>query len=61
MARNKLTKSDIDKALPPKEKREAIEQSERYVREYELSRKELDEMLSRLEKVMEKLKRTENM
>lgn len=52
MQRNKLTKKDIDRVLPPKEKEEAIEQSERYEKEYETSKRKLDEILQQLEEMM---------
>ncbi len=59
MAKNKLTRSDIDKAIPPREKDEAIRQSERYEMEYNISKKELDEILEKLEQLMELLKEKE--
>ena len=48
----KLTRNDIEKVLPPQEREEAIKQSERYEKEYEISKKRLDELLSELEKLM---------
>lgn len=57
--KSKLTKSDMDRIIPPKKKAEAIEQSERYEREYELSKKELDDMIKKLDELLEKLKNSE--
>lgn len=57
--KSKLTKSDMDRIIPPKKKDEAIEQSERYEREYELSKKELDDMIKKLDELLEKLKNSE--
>ena len=59
MAKNKLTRSDIDKAIPPREKDKAIRQSERYEMEYNISKKELDGILEKLEQLMELLKEKE--
>lgn len=55
----KLTKSDIEKVIPPKDKSEAIEQSERYEKEYEVSKKELEAILESLEQLLEELKMIE--
>lgn len=54
MAKNKLSRKDIEKVFPPKDKNEAIEQSERYEKEYEISKKELDEFLRKLEELSKK-------
>lgn len=48
MAKIKLTKKDIERVLPPMEKEQAIKQTEKYVAEYEKSKKELEEMLEKL-------------
>lgn len=55
MAKTKLTKKDIDKAIPPRKKDEAIKQSERYEKEYNLSKKELEEILEKFEELMKLL------
>lgn len=55
----KLTKSDIEKVIPPKDKNEAIEQSERYEKEYEISKKELEDILENLGQLMEEFKKME--
>jgi hypothetical protein len=55
----KLTKKDIDRAFPPREKEDAIEQSARYEQEYESSRKELDEMLKKMDELLKKLEAME--
>ena len=60
MAKIRLTKNDIDKIIPPKGKFAAIEQSERYEKEYEVSRKELDEILKQLEELMNRLNDSES-
>ena len=52
-------KNNIDKVLPPKEKKDAIEQSERYEKEYEMSRKKLDEILMELERLKKELEELE--
>lgn len=54
--KSKLTKNDIDKVMPPKHKEGAIEQSERYEKEYEISKKELDDILKKMEKMMDALR-----
>ena len=60
MAKIKLIKNDFEKVLPPKEKQEAIEQSERYEKEYEKSKKQLDEILEQLEILMKELEKQED-
>lgn len=60
MAKIKLTKNDFEKVLPPKEKQEAIEQSERYEKEYEKSKKQLDAILEQLERLMKELDKQED-
>ena len=57
--KSKLTKRDMDRIIPPKKKDEAIEQSERYEREYELGKEELDDMIKKLDELLEKLKNSE--
>lgn len=59
MAKIKLTRNDIEKAIPPLEKNEAIKQSERYEEEYHMSKKELDEIIERLKKLMNELEELE--
>lgn len=48
MAKIKLTKKDIERVIPPMDKEQAIAQTEKYVLEYEKSKKELEEMLEKL-------------
>ncbi len=57
--KNKLTKNDIDKIIPPKEKREAIEQSVRYEQEYEMSKRELEEIMGNLKQLAAQLSEEE--
>ena len=59
MEKIKLTKKDIEKVIPPKGKDEAIEQSERYEREYEASKKKLDDILKRLDEILKQLEESE--
>ena len=51
MAKVKLTKNDIERIRPPMDKEDAIEQTEKYVTEYEKSKKELDEILEKLKEL----------
>lgn len=51
----KLTKNDIDKIIPPKPKNDAIKQTKRYEEEYEISKKEIEEIMERLSKLYEKI------
>ena len=48
MAKIKLTKKDIERVLPTMDKEQAIKKTEKYVAEYEKSKKELEEMLGKL-------------
>lgn len=48
MAKVKVTKKDIDRIIPPMDKEGAIEQTEKYVTEYEKSKKQLDEIIEKL-------------
>lgn len=54
MPKNKLTKKEFDRILPPQEKNEAIEQSVRYEKEYEESKQKLNDMLKKLEELLKK-------
>lgn len=58
--KSKVSKSDVDRIIPPKKKREAIEQSERYEKEYEDSKRELDEILKRLEEILKQFEINES-
>ncbi len=49
----KLTKNEIEKIIPPKQKDDAIEQTKRYEEEYKISKKELEELLEKLSKLYE--------
>ena len=51
MAKVKLTKKDIERVIPPMYKEGAIEQTEKYVSEYEKSKKELEEILEKLKEL----------
>lgn len=55
----KLTKNDIEQVIPPKKKNEAIEQTERYEKEYEISKKELDRILEQMDALFEQLKESD--
>lgn len=57
--KTKLTKNDIDKVFPPKQRSEAIEQSERYEQEYEVSKKRLDDILEKLDEMLKELEKLE--
>lgn len=49
---NKLTKNDIERVLPTLEKDKAIEQTERYMAEYENSKKEFEELMRRMREIL---------
>lgn len=49
--RVKLTKKDIERVIPPMDKEGAIEQTEKYVSEYEKSKKELEDILEKLKEL----------
>ena len=48
----KLTKNDIESVLPPLEKKEAIEQTERFREEYENSKKQFEELLEKMSQMI---------
>lgn len=48
----KLTKNDIESVLPPLEKKEAIEQTERFREEYEKSKKQFEELLEKMSQML---------
>lgn len=52
----KLTKNDIDKIIPPKQKGDAIEQTKRYEKEYEISKKEIEEIIEKLARLYGEMK-----
>lgn len=59
MEKIKLTKKDIDRIIPPKNKKDAIEESERFEQEYEKNKKDLEEILEALKKLAEEFNKNE--
>lgn len=59
MEKIKLTQKDIEKVIPPKDKKEAMQETERFEREFEKNRKELEEMFEELQKMIEELQKKE--
>ncbi len=59
--KTRLTGNDINRIIPPKEKEEAIKQSERYEKEYEQSRIELEKIRKNLEELKAALKQLEEL
>ena len=51
MRKTKLTRKDIERAIPPMDKESAIEQAEKYAAEYKRSEKESDEMMGKLKEL----------
>lgn len=51
MRKTKLTRKDIERAIPPMDKESTIEQAERYAAEYKKSEKEFDEMMEKLKEL----------
>lgn len=51
----KITNKQINKFLPSKPKQEAIKESERYRKEYEQSRQQLEDIISDLERLKKEL------
>ena len=51
MRKTKLTRKDIERAIPPMDKESAIEQAEKYAAEYKRSEKEFDEMMGKLKEL----------
>lgn len=61
MGKTKLTKKDIDRIIPPKDKKDAIKESERFEQEYEKNKKDLEKILEALNKMAEELNRNEDL
>ncbi len=59
MEKKRLTKREIEKVLPPLERDDAIKQSVRYEREYEESKKQLEDILKKLEILKAELEKLE--
>lgn len=53
MMASKLTKNDIERVLPILDKQEAIEQTERFVAEYENSKKEFEEIIEKIDQMID--------
>ena len=51
---NKLTKRDIDKIIPPMDKEDAIEQTERYATEFENCKIQFEETMKKLRELYDK-------
>lgn len=51
MGKTKSTGKDIECAIPPINRKGAIEQAERYAAEYKRSEKEFDEMMKKLKEL----------
>lgn len=51
MGKTKLTRKDIERAIPPTDRKGAIKQAERYAAEYKRSEKEFDEMMKKLKEL----------
>mgnify|MGYP001050407646 CR=1 FL=1 len=55
MANSKLSKKDIEKVMPPKDREDAIKQTEKYVTEFENSKREFEELIKKLSRVYDEV------
>lgn len=54
-----ITKDDLEKIIPPKDKKEAIAQSEKYSEEFEKSREQVNQILDELQKMFAELEKSD--
>lgn len=51
----RISKNELDKIIPPKDKEEAIAQSEKYIIEFEKNRERINQIYEELQKMFEDL------